>query len=1208
MDYMSIASNLYASKVFSEHPIASWPLDDDISYISLISETDRSFDSWTLTNATYTDLVGQFPDGPFPDNTFSELTAVDTNLVIEAISSSIFNLQDLNQELNTFAINMFLFTDATVNSYEYGFRYLDPFTGAYIESTRTVTGVFPSVWTRIGGTFNPPNVNANAQIILRITLGGAASPSIVMNGLSVGQWSETVNAKSLGVTPQLVSAELQAMIGAMSGCVVEAYGISQRDGYILEKNGRLLATNYGIPMVFGSDNVTRLVDGGGDPSVVIPGCGLLNESGKYATYTAEMWIRIENNSAEDRRIWGPLNSDYGLYVSRGYLTLLIGNTFGSYFISEWYRPMLVHVIIKENAASVLINGEEVISITFNTSELDLPIITEDWLGFYCYDNMPIYEIDCVSILPYAIPAAVAKRRFVWGQGVEIPEDINSAYDGVVSYIDYPYAQYTANQIFPDLSNWDSGYFENLVATRQSVSLPEYSLPQVELSEKTLQELYDDNYAIQETNHARYMSFRPNATWTNPAYYLFSNLNQINDVVRAVWGVFEINSEILEDRPLMIFKKISNPNDRIEITINGLTVSYKLYENNILYPTVIEKTVILDQHFTVGFDFPKLFETYGDIIGGFFGNPANVQLYIGGDGETTFEGYIYRVGFSNQTNRDEIQDYFYDDGIAIETDGDSLNDHLGSYTLLPVMKFNRFFLDIGVSAYWEEYFPLNLFAGYSLDSKGNTTYDVDFMQYNISYPTTSVVAENEVFGSWTYEELQESYALPVVRTYEALDNSLITGYGSYDDLQNNRIAEKTYDFSNSSVRTYLTFQRVSGGANRPLSDYSISQSIPSTNILDVPQYNDQFSTKFEIKDHSIIYPPKTFGVDDTAAVVHLDIKVNGIKSSPLRIRQMSLSSKTMNSTTFSEIGTRFGKKMYPYSKTGIYFDNKKNNPFVIGKNSTPYLYLTKTSGIESLGLREFNVERGISIPINESKATSSNVSALQIWLKYDADSLPLVPTPLFSLDALNTDISFNVVSDANTNRGRVYAVDQNTGIDYTALTFYQDGVQVMTPYIEKDKWTVIGIGFETPISFSNYTGAINLFQSATFNDIAYYRSSALQEVQATIYRKWEGVDGTPSVPLYWNYWKTYSVPNGSWNDVLKLAEYGIYGVSPEDIYKAYSGTNREVVDDNAGIVIQQSSTKIFASEVVDISYTTPAPTTRMTVINEPEWATYTRKPA
>ena len=39
---MSTPSNLYAEKVFAEHPTGLWALDDNADYISLISEQQRN--------------------------------------------------------------------------------------------------------------------------------------------------------------------------------------------------------------------------------------------------------------------------------------------------------------------------------------------------------------------------------------------------------------------------------------------------------------------------------------------------------------------------------------------------------------------------------------------------------------------------------------------------------------------------------------------------------------------------------------------------------------------------------------------------------------------------------------------------------------------------------------------------------------------------------------------------------------------------------------------------------------------------------------------------------------------------------------------------------------------------------------------------------------------------------------------------------------
>ena len=334
---MAIASNLYASKVFSEHPIASWSLDDDISYLSLITEDQRDLENWfELINATESEVIG-INDGPFDNSIFTEITAINPSLEIEAYSKNLFNLKDLNQIMNTFAINLYCFTNGAVEYYEYGYRYIDPYSAQYIEDVKRVDDSRFGTWIRMGSTFNPPNVDAEFQIIFRASFFNSSLPSIIINGLSVGQWSESTNNKSLGASSSLLNSEIQDIIGVSYGVETTSYGSSSKNGYILVENNRLLAVNSGIPMVYGSDNVTRLNSSSTLPSLIVPGFGMLNELGKYNSYTMEMWLKIENNDADSKKIWGPLANDYGLYIKRGYISLVIGNSIGSYFISEWHR-------------------------------------------------------------------------------------------------------------------------------------------------------------------------------------------------------------------------------------------------------------------------------------------------------------------------------------------------------------------------------------------------------------------------------------------------------------------------------------------------------------------------------------------------------------------------------------------------------------------------------------------------------------------------------------------------------------------------------------------------------------------------------------------------------------------------------------------------------------------------------------------------------
>jgi hypothetical protein len=50
------------------------------------------------------------------------------------------------------------------------------------------------------------------------------------------------------------------------------------------------------------------------------------------------------------------------------------------------------------------------------------MIVKTGLGFYAYEISKPVSIDSFAIYSYSVPLEVAKRRFVWGQGVDCPRN------------------------------------------------------------------------------------------------------------------------------------------------------------------------------------------------------------------------------------------------------------------------------------------------------------------------------------------------------------------------------------------------------------------------------------------------------------------------------------------------------------------------------------------------------------------------------------------------------------------------------------------------------------------------------------------------------------------------------------------------------------------------------------------------------------------
>lgn len=958
-----------------------------------------------------------------------------------------------------------------------------------------------------------------------------------------------------------------------------------------------MAKNTGIPLVYGASNLTKLLPNDGDPSLIIPGLGFMGDEGQYKEYTLEAWIRINSDSVTKQRIVGPIGSDDGLYVEGPFLILKIGNNSGSYYVGEWTRPMLVHIRTSENYGSLLVNGEEVISLNYLSSELVFPsrlnasLKNQDWIGFYAYEDVAPIEIDCVALYTYQVPIVLAKKRFVYGQGVEFPEGINQAYSGSSVYIDYPFADYTNNYSYPNIGKWNQAIVDNLSVERQTLCTPSYELPEIVVSSGTVDELYQALSPLQ-TEQDLFFSFND-----KQGYMYFDHLNFLTSKVRSFYGSFKFTQEPTTKQTLIRIES-NNTDDYFEIAAVGTTISYKLRYNSVEETLGTLVWPGLNSVFSVALDIEKATSYFGGIVSSFFGNINTLKFYVGGKSDLTqtFKGKLYKAGFCTARNNKKVEHLFNERGIALDNEDvfhlysltpdvaynssddyfgsnsgefddiidsgfqedfpvTSFQSHTASYTLSPTEYFNNYTLDIDVQGYWEDYIPLTYFAKYVQDEKNAAYYDLDLIQFNINYPAPSIFIEEEQIGSWTYRELKDEYNIPVQRTYTSLDNQLFTGYLNYDDLKNRAYKNYKYDTSGSLVKSYITFQYIENGANLPESNFANIEK-PSNDSIVVPG-EDWMTTKYEVVNNMIVYPPADVRVLDLAMVTHLEFNVKGIIKNKVKIRNLEYASQAFNSTSPNPIGTRFGNEIYPYKKSGFYYDYKQRNPFTIYKGSSPYLYLTRYTGVELKGVNDPVVNRGLAIPINEEMSENYKVMAMQAAIRYDKDAFPYASTEIFEIEAKNTHIKFYMVAiHPSGERAKIYAINAKTGKLEDGISFYWNGKLVKEPVITVKEWGFLGISFPNLLDFNSRVGAINLNGPITFNTISYYQSTNLQEVQKVEIRPWFAVKYASPLTLEWDYWHTSSY---IWDGVLILASTSYYGVDPSTIYKSYTGTNKIVID-------------------------------------------------
>jgi hypothetical protein len=1228
---MTIPSNLYAEKIFSEHPLALWTLDEQADFLSLINESDRSLLNWTVTGGSVTSKSDVI-DEPFNSSYTSELTGdlVETQIgTIECISLDTIggpdgiNFSSLSSELATFAIGVYFYNDSQyLDSVEIGYEYYDSTSGSNIQKIKKFDTSILKKWIFLSETFAKPSDNSTMRLVIKVNYfsGGESENDykFLVNGLSVGQWSEEFNSTSLGSIDDDIPTSI-ALPGS-TGIPARAYGLVESYGYYITKNYSLLAKNSGIPMVYGSSTVTTILPDDG-PSLIIPGNGFLNSSGEYRDYTLEFWLRIRAESQVERKIFGPIASSDGIYVHGPMIILKIGNSFGSYFVGEWFRPMLIDIIYSRYSASLLINGEEVISLDLSELDLDLPTSfddsgkSQDWLGFYGHAETSPMEIDCIAIYPYRSSQILLKRRWIYGQAVEFPENINTAYSGTSVFIDYPFANYANSYSYPDIGKWGQAIVENLSVDDGSLSSPNLPEPKFIFNDKNDSQWLLDISEAQSAMSDSFISMYPNSDWSQTHGYIsLDRLNVLSEDVKGFYGVFrELSSS---DREQILFQiDDASSSDYFQIRLGLDSIDYVLYFNS-------EETLIhtaqkhyAGENFSVGMHIQSFVENFGGNLSTFFGRKSMLSVSIGGSKsfDKTFLGHIYNVGFCTKRNLRKISHLFSYRGIVVDQqdfqslmdnldldggetsttfwsilyDGGSpatvatvsLQEHVASYTMSPKSYFDTFVVDIVSDSYWEDYIPLSYFAKYVTDTEGESRYDLDFIQFNINYPASTKLVQSSSAGSWTYEELAGEYTYPVSRDYGSLDNALFTGYENYLDLKNKSQNSYNYDTSSSLIRTYVTFQYLKAGANQSLEYFTSTLTVPRGGVVIPGSRSEDWSrTRYEVMDDTIIYPPSGVNFSELALVTHIEFVTGGIKYAPIKIKKLQYSSQALNDSVPSGVGTRFGTKIYPYKKAGVYYDYKGRNPFSIYRGSSPYLYLTQNSGIVNRGDFDPLAERGMLIPINEGQASDYKVIAAQMAIKYDNKFFPFSPVEIFQIQSRGSLIKFYMVSNHPAGkRARLYAINSDTGRLENGIAFYLNGKIVKDPNIGIGQWNMLGIGFSNNLNFNNFLGSFKITGPVMVNLLSHYKSTNLQEVQQITTRPWLKVKASGSLDFDWQYWDTSYI----WNGVLVLSSRSYYGVDPSDVYKTYTGTNKIIIDDDRALTLNSYEYKVLK----DISWQT-----------------------
>ena len=1123
--------NLYSSSVFADHPLALWNLDDDFSYLSLISACPV----WTIVGGSSASVANDPKTRPGETVGVSD---AELELYTFANSSSVMTMKtqtfnspgniDINKK--TACVSAFLYPyTSDITSCEIGFEYTDPVTSTLVKDYKTYSSITLDEWEKISHTTDIALWSASAANVaiypyLKLNFSASASnQKFSLYNFSVGQWSEQYNAETVGSTVTPISSLsgsagiIRSIGGAYSASPsnfktseIDAYSLSDQDnGYYIVEGNRMLALNSKLPMVYGSGNVTEIYPSDyGTPSIIIPGKGFFHSSGRYRQSTLEFWMRVNVKTKTQTKILGPISNSDGLYVHDGFLTLKLGAYEKSYFVSKWYTPMLIDITYSQNSVSLMINGDSVIQMTIDINNIEFPtngLFNTDWLGFYATTDTQPFEIDCIAVYPYIVQDALAKRRFVLAQGVGRSDDIVKRFGGSLFNIDFAFANYKNNLIYPDLNSWESGFYSNVDADSKFLSLPQYSLPEIKYIGEDLQifnpgrvrrswegiksggslwskwlstiwkslalaresdPLYDSWFKQVDSYPVKHLYLRPNSSYDNVyGSIVFPSLGVIDEPTSSILGVFSINSSeiaIANDDPdiqeltVMYFKNRAT-GDVFKIYIDPSS-SKLIYKFNTTVLTEFTLSITSsDLFFIAGININQFSAAYANTIKRFFSNAQNINFTVGGNAKDMFTGKIYKVTINNAFfTQIDMDSWFNDNGVAsisnvpTTTFNSAVVKYVGNYTLLFKQTNLSMIMDIGSRGYWEDSIPLSALAGYAKDAKGALSiYDIDMIQFNIDYPSNIYTTD-------------------------------------------------TIDAQDDAVSCFITLKTSSDVSTVNYSNYTIIKELTTERIIDFDAVTTNIDiTKFRVVDGTVMFSPKSLiDFKDAYITIHVEFKTDGVFTQKTRINQLSLASLVYDESSLYAINTTTGNKMYPFSRQDKIYTNKVKNPFVIYKKSMPYLFLTGDSGIYSLPYAtvdnvinpKFN--RGISLAVNASKQSTYNLYGFHLWACYKRDDVFPTTKKIMTLRSNTLTLVFYLTSSDDGKRAKlsVKRITVTGEEDYSNILLYQNGILLDSPYIYPMSWSLLTFSFIQPISFDNYVGQIEVHEGLLFNNATLYEQS------------------------------------------------------------------------------------------------------------------------
>lgn len=1062
-------SNQYISNIFSEHPIASWSLDDNFHYLSIDKnygspvsipiysdqQEDSTFEDFFVTSGeqvwsqgiTYDEISGPYESSQYSKmvlNTINE-TGTRKKKIGRLVESFTLNGENVDQDtiLSLSALinirnGSILPETSSIVMQNFGCFFAEKISESP-EKYRVVAEKAITIDQAKYFDWYSPQVDYEALVVkdeVKIYYVGffaeVTGPSELINGeeynIFVNEY-DVAKFADIGLTDgpgeAILSASSVPVLSSYLGSEVsnfgyirsESYNNDDNFGYLLVHNptdiiySTPLCSNSRLPIVIGSESALTIHNPPQSifdkATAIYPGKSFMHESGNGSSFTAEFWMQGQkeldlsdnavNLSEKIIKVFGPIDNSIsglssGVYIGSNNIYLKIGNKLRSHYIGMIDRPMLIQWGYDKSNHSLFVNGEEVLSIKYEDIDL-VDLDGKDFIGFFA-NKLEKLKVSCLSIYPYKVNDVIAKRRFVYGQGTQSLETLAQSYSGTAITADFSKSLYYNTTSFPDSAKWESGFFSNLLLTKDNhLSFPNYKLPDLlfvskknsngidtsfiptidqykgDMLDVIIAESSTDTYipvsyfkTAFNVSEKEYSKYNAKIKYSDLYSYLrFNNFNFLSNKINSI--MFDVDIFSSDQNDFILFNLSNSAGAYLEARSLDNVITLSFYDNKTKSSTVIDtmspnesvRQVILYNIENIIEHIPSLKNTLSQ----FFSSRSELSLSLfGKENGSQFSGKIFAVGFNNNIYTDKIESKTFNssgniDPSLINTYSFSVETLDGGDSVIGAFSSGDVIID-GGNSLGENTLTVN---GGSAGT--NVSFEPTICNYTIK-PTSSSFASNRFFdldvacvGMW------ETY-LPASTFHKKMQG--IDGEEYYDtgSVQINFNAENLVEqYYNSPLtkdvdKSYFMNQYDSNNVKAKVSivdseNYGNPKySPPNKDIVYNILNGDRFDidTEFSVFNDNVLHLPDYFEEGIHYLKISFEMQTYlGINIEPTVLKYLQISTLPNKDTTFQkfEIGSRFGNPAYVASKRGTDVSVPQMSNSTVSMFYDQYLFNSKNSG-------------------------------------------------------------------------------------------------------------------------------------------------------------------------------------------------------------------------------------------------------------------------